>query len=94
MSQNIDDFDAMKEKKKKTDTQKNTKEGHASNVYCEFEHRHELQILHNVQNVDGMEKAENTIKPVDLLNIPCSFHIWAHAKKKKKKFLFFYFYGF
>lgn len=74
MSQNIDDFDAMKGEKK-TDTQKNTKEGHASNVYCEFEHRYELQILHNVQNVDGMEKAENTIKPVNLLNIPCNFHI-------------------
>lgn len=45
------------------------------NVYCELENRYELQILYNVWNIDGMEMVENTIKQVNLLNIPCNFHI-------------------
>lgn len=75
MSQNIDDFDTMKEGEKKL-TQKNTKGMLArENVYCELENRYELQILYNVWNIDGMEMVENTIKQVNLLNIPCNFHI-------------------
>lgn len=73
-SQKIDDLDTMK-KEKQLAHKKTQKKGMLvrENVYYELQHQYELQILHNVQNIDGMEKAETQIKSVNLINIPFNF---------------------